>query len=375
MEKFALIAGLGYLILQEIGVVGGIKSLVKFCRKKYHHRYTCSIIIQPIEQTYHYVLYWVRNKMKDCQHVRNIPNLTDDRTICDLISTQDFETSFTYQGKEVKVKVILKESEDIFKPFKIRFNTDDNQIIPHFLKECYNLYSQQVGVSIYTWNEGWNLMTHKKPKTIDKLFLPSDFKKKLLISILQFKKRQELKKSYLLHGVGGTGKSSTIFAIASQFHFDVYLLNLADPNLNDNEVLRAVQLITPNSILALEDIDLTLDKIKSDEYPLTLSGIYNLLDGFSLPSHLIIMMTTNCKEKLPSNMIRAGRVDLEFFYDYANKDQIWNLINYYYDINDISEVMAILNKKVTIADLVNIVNQSYDYNYFIKNLQSSFSDI
>ena len=62
------------------------------------------------------------------------------------------------------------------------------------------------------------------------------------------------KRNYLFEGYPGTGKTSLIYALASELDMDVMVINF-DPDLNDVKFLRAIQKIPKNAILVLEDID------------------------------------------------------------------------------------------------------------------------
>ena len=69
-------------------------------------------------------------------------------------------------------------------------------------------------------------------------------------------------KSYLLEGPPGTGKTSLIYAIASHFDLDVYIINLG-PKVDDSVYMSAVSKLPKKSILVLEDLDsLFIDRKK-----------------------------------------------------------------------------------------------------------------
>ena len=63
------------------------------------------------------------------------------------------------------------------------------------------------------------------------------------------------KRTYLLYGPPGCGKSSLINALASEFDCNVCMLSLADPDLKDDGLRQAMQRVPKRSVICLEDCD------------------------------------------------------------------------------------------------------------------------
>lgn len=142
------------------------------------------------------------------------------------------------------------------------------------------------------------------------------------------------KRTYCLHGPPGCGKSSLIGAIASQFDLNVCVLSLADPDLKDSGLHRAMQHIPKRSVIVFEDIDAIFNhhREKQETHCLvTFSGLLNALDGVGEPSGTIFFLTTNHLDRLDKALIRPGRVDVQVKLDYATDDQVGRMLTRFYD--------------------------------------------
>lgn len=71
--------------------------------------------------------------------------------------------------------------------------------------------------------------------------------------IIYQKKGIPYKKGILLYGLAGSGKSSTVYAVAYEFNMSIYKLSLI--GLNDSDLIKQIELIPPHSIILIEDID------------------------------------------------------------------------------------------------------------------------
>lgn len=237
-----------------------------------------------------------------------------------LVEHERFQASKDnkYGRDKVKLSIASKKEEELEKIFeKIEEVGRDKTIEPKSV--------------IYTFNWGWRA-TRKYFKVRD-VVLPNNEFQKLKQDIQFFLENQEWyeetqvpwRRGYLLEGLHGAGKGTTVQAIATHFNLDVYVINLSE--MTDDRFRDAVSGIPEKAILLLEDIDCAiLEGRKTEENTgLSFSGLLNVLDGICVPEGRVTFMTTNHKDKLDPALIRPGRVDYEIHFTYANFDQIIDL--------------------------------------------------
>lgn len=173
-----------------------------------------------------------------------------------------------------------------------------------------------------SWHESSTLVVREW----NTVFLPEKQKDRIRNDIEWFVRHEHIYieagipacRGYLFHGPPGTGKTTMARAIASLLEVDLYLLPLGDCE-NDKQLLELVQEVADGSILVFEDIDI-LDVVVSRENGgkkkgkkggISLGGLLQALDGVSAAANRMVIMTTNCPEKLDPALVRKGRIDLQ----------------------------------------------------------------
>jgi chaperone BCS1 len=215
--------------------------------------------------------------------------------------------------------------------------------------ECHRQKVAQTSL-LYVRDDGyWERVRAYTPRSLDSVILPPGEKEHLLQDIENFRVSREryihlgvpYHRGYLLYGPPGTGKTSLVSALANRFGMSVYVISLTE--FNDKTLMKAIHDVPRNSIILFEDIDCMKsgnarhgqqDAAKkpsppaadekpnlADQFGVTLSGLLNVLDGFSAPESVLFVMTTNQIETLDRALLRPGRIDYRLYLGKAAKEQ------------------------------------------------------
>ncbi len=192
----------------------------------------------------------------------------------------------------------------------------------------------------------WEFMHAAPKRKLDSIFLPREEKEEIRQFLERFqseKVREEYarfnipyKFNVMLYGVPGSGKSSTINAIASELDSDVAIMSFSN-EITDSHMIKAVNRLVQQEnckVLVMEDIDCLFSgsRKEGDAYKnsVSLSGLLNVLDGVCRAEGLVVCMTTNDIGAIDDAMLRAGRVDLTVKYGYASDEQVRDMMSYYF---------------------------------------------
>jgi transitional endoplasmic reticulum ATPase len=117
-----------------------------------------------------------------------------------------------------------------------------------------------------------------------------------------------LKRSVLLHGPYGTGKTLAGVLTAREAVANGWTFVLARPGKDDVfDVMRTARLYSP-SVVFVEDVD-TLSRQSSSSFDM-MSKLLDMFDGIqSKGVEILNIMTTNHQEEITKAMLRPGRLD------------------------------------------------------------------
>jgi chaperone BCS1 len=220
-----------------------------------------------------------------------------------------------------------------------------------FVEGIVACHEKKIGVrsSLYVYDEGWLHVDGYAPRLLESVILKPGEKDRLVRDVERFRKARRryrqlgvpYHRGYLLYGPPGTGKTSLVSALAALFEMHIYAINLS--SFNDRSLMTAMNDVPRNCVILFEDIDCMksgqarpeVDRSagktganggedKKEVVPgmgVTLSGLLNVLDGFSAPDSVVYVMTSNVVENLDPALLRPGRIDYKVFMGQADDRQ------------------------------------------------------
>ena len=189
----------------------------------------------------------------------------------------------------------------------------------------------------------WIKLTEEPKRMLDSISINEDSKNKLISHIDNFYKNKDFylkngipyRTCILLHGPPGTGKTSIIKAIASEYDKQISLIDI--DTMSGPKIKSALCQASDNCIIAIEDVDSASEILTRTKENETInfsaggiSGFLNAFDGIGTFSNKIIIMTTNHLEKLDPAILRPGRVDLILKIDLLESDSIKQYLNRFF---------------------------------------------
>jgi AAA+ superfamily predicted ATPase len=265
--------------------------------------------------------------------------------------------------------------------------SDSGLLFCEYKRKMRDLEPHEIGYitsdKLKLFNNNWNVTDFKTNKTFDKLFFPE--KELLLKRLRRFTNGRDSYEGVgipymfglLLSGIPGSGKTSTIKAIAVELNMHIVSIPLnkiktgselvdifVNPYINNNKIPIEKRIYVFEDIDCMSNVviarDTTKDRKdkedkkngmhelekqtivinnmnndsdeeeKSDTDKLTLHTMLNILDGLMEQSGRVIIMTTNYPEKLDSALVRPGRMDMRINFSYATTETIHDMFNFYY---------------------------------------------
>lgn len=247
----------------------------------------------------------------------------------------------------------------------------DQKVLRAFVREVVAVHQSKVMRSsfLYFYNDGWSYVQAYAPRALESVILAAGEKELLLKDVERFRDSRTryrqlgipYHRGYLLYGPPGTGKSSLVSGLAAKFSMSIYVINLTD--FNDRSLKSAMNDIPGGSVILFEDVDCmkagsarsgvkggnpiqveAQPQPAADSTNVTLSGLLNVLDGFSAPDGVLFIMTTNRVEALDPALLRPGRIDYRLFMGSATDAQKIELYRKFFPDSTRGEAKAFVER-------------------------------
>ena len=154
----------------------------------------------------------------------------------------------------------------IYESIMLRYMGTKRGILEEIISEAVDLITPDSGnyIDLYTWNgyEGWNRLKRRSGRNPETLAYGDGIFDGIVEEISQFRTSAQwyksvgipYKKTFLLHGPPGTGKTSMAVAMATLFKCSLYTIDLSSGIADVKSLLFALHNVKSDSLILIEDI-------------------------------------------------------------------------------------------------------------------------
>jgi predicted AAA+ superfamily ATPase len=218
-----------------------------------------------------------------------------------------------------------------------------------------NRFQKEFCVVYRSQYNNWSEQCKLEKRSLSTVYLPSKIKQDLIDDLKKFYNEDYLEvysklniihnRMYMLHGLPGTGKTTLIKALATEFNKNIAYIYIKSDMEYDN-FNNLITNLPNNTFIVFEDVDSLFSENRKQTTGLTFSGFINVFDGISTAKNLIVFFTTNNIDIIDKAIIRRISYFIEF--DYATKEQIKDMFDTFFPNHSFDEFYKNINCKTTI---------------------------
>ncbi|KAG2536964.1 AAA-ATPase At2g46620-like [Panicum virgatum] len=189
----------------------------------------------------------------------------------------------------------------------------------------------------------WASAPFTHPATLDTVAMDPEFKARVRTDLESFLKGRAYyhrlgrvwRRSYLLYGAPGTGKSTFAAAMARFLGYDVYDIDLSRDGCDD---LRALLLDTaPRSLILVEDLDRYLRGGDGETAAARTARVLSFMDGLSSccgEERVMVFTMSGGKDGVDPAVLRPGRLDVHIHFTMCDFEAFKALASNYLGLKD-----------------------------------------
>lgn len=241
------------------------------------------------------------------------------------------------EGRNLILKVRKADKRRILRPYLQHIHVVADELEQR--KRDLRLYMNVVDDDFR--NARWRPVPFTHPATLETMAMEADLKSKIKSDLESFLKAKQYynrlgrvwKRSFLLYGPSGTGKSSFVAAMANFLGYDVYDLDLSRVK-DDSELKMLVLQTTSKSVILIEDLDRFFAEKST---AVSFSGISNFMDGLlnsCCAEERVMVFTMNSKDQVDPNFLRPGRIDVHIHFPLCDFSAFRNLATSYLGVKE-----------------------------------------